>query len=239
MPQRLNNYVQTTLASGCTNSAGTISVVSAAGFPTSGNFMLRIDDPAPATTFEYVECTGVSGTTFTVTRGQEGTTGIAHGAGAIVGNDITAGMLSRGYVERSYRMRARNTSSTVAATTPTKIHLDTIDYDPNNNFDNVTNFRYTAPVTGYYLVTVEVVFYSVGSGANFGAFLYKNGAAIDAGGTSSGAISSPTVTIASIYALTAGDYLEVFADSSTGTAATFGNSTNAYSSLAVHFLSIA
>jgi len=95
--QQLSNYVQTTLASACTNIATTISVVSAAGLPTSGNFMLRIDDVAPATTFEYAECTGVSGTTLTVTRGQEGTTGIAHSAGAFVGNDLTAAMILRAF----------------------------------------------------------------------------------------------------------------------------------------------
>jgi hypothetical protein len=95
--QRLTNYVQTTLASGVTSGATSISVVSAAGLPTSGNFMLRIDDPAPATTFEYVECTNVAGTTLTVTRGQEGTTGIAHSAGAIVGNDLTSAMLIRAF----------------------------------------------------------------------------------------------------------------------------------------------
>jgi hypothetical protein len=59
--------------------------------------MLRIDDASPATTFEYVECTGVSGTTLTVTRGQEGTTGIAHSAGAFVGNDLTAAMIQRAF----------------------------------------------------------------------------------------------------------------------------------------------
>jgi len=57
--------------------------------------MVRIDDASPATTFEYVECTAISGTTLTVTRGQEGTTGIAHNAGAFVGNDLTAAMLGR------------------------------------------------------------------------------------------------------------------------------------------------
>jgi hypothetical protein len=59
--------------------------------------MVRVDDVAPATTFEYMECTAVAGTVLTVTRGQEGTTGIAHNAGAIVGNDMTAAMLIRSF----------------------------------------------------------------------------------------------------------------------------------------------
>ena len=93
--QQLANYAQTTLAASCTNAATTITVTSAAGLPTLGNFMLRIDDASPATTFEYVECTAVAGAVLTVTRGAEGTTGIAHNAGAFVGNDLTAAMLQR------------------------------------------------------------------------------------------------------------------------------------------------
>jgi hypothetical protein len=91
--QQINNYVQTTLSVGCTNVATAITLTSAAGLPTVGNFRLQINDVAPATTFEIVEVTAMAGAVATVVRGQEGTTGIAHNAGAIVGNNITAGML--------------------------------------------------------------------------------------------------------------------------------------------------
>lgn len=114
--QQLANYVQTTLASGCTAVATTISVVSAAGLPTAGNFMVRIDDVAPATTFEYAECTAIAGTVLTVTRGEEGTTGIAHNAGAFVGNDITQAMLIRSVAMGSlgYAAMAGNQAGIVA-----------------------------------------------------------------------------------------------------------------------------
>lgn len=97
--QQLANYAQTTLAVGCTAGATTLTLTSVAGLPTSGNFMLRIDDVAPATTFEYVEVTSVNvgASQVTCTRGQEGTTGIAHNAGAFVGNDLTAAMLQRSF----------------------------------------------------------------------------------------------------------------------------------------------
>jgi hypothetical protein len=70
-----------------------LSVVSAAGFPTTGDFIIRADNPAPATTYQYLLVTAVSGTTFTVTGGQGNTTDINLTAGATVSNDITAEML--------------------------------------------------------------------------------------------------------------------------------------------------
>lgn len=93
--QQFVNYVQTTLASGCTNIATVLTLVSVAGLPTVGNFRLRIDDVAPATTFEIVEVTSVNvgASQVTCTRAMEGTSGIAHSAGAFVGNKITAAML--------------------------------------------------------------------------------------------------------------------------------------------------
>jgi hypothetical protein len=98
MPQQLANYAQTQLALALTNGAGPIvaSVVSVAGWATIGNFRLRIDDLAPLTTYEIVEVTAVNVGANQVTigtRGLEGTTAIAHGAGAKVGNPITAAML--------------------------------------------------------------------------------------------------------------------------------------------------
>lgn len=61
--------------------------------------MLRIDDQAPATTFEYVEVTSVNigASQVTVTRGQESTSPLAHTTGAAVGNKITAAMLLRSF----------------------------------------------------------------------------------------------------------------------------------------------
>src|ERR1700694_5205279 len=97
--QQIKNYAQTTLASGCTNVAVTLSVVSVAGWPTVGVFQLRIDDAASDTTFEIFQVTSVNvgANQVTVVRGgatAEGTSAIAHSAGAFCGNDLTALMLA-------------------------------------------------------------------------------------------------------------------------------------------------
>lgn len=110
--QQIANYVQTQLALAATNVALTFTLVSVAGLPTVGPFRLRIDDPAPATTFEILEVATVNVGANTVTcaalgnRGLEGTTAIAHPAGAFVGNEITAAMLlasfARGQLSGGY-----------------------------------------------------------------------------------------------------------------------------------------
>ena len=76
--ERYANGVATTLASDITTTNGTsLSVASASGFPSTGNFRVLIDS-------ELLICTAVSGTTFTVIRGAEGTTAATHSSGATV-----------------------------------------------------------------------------------------------------------------------------------------------------------
>ena len=85
----LANNASTTLASGVTNSATSISVASASGFPSiSGSqfFYVTLDD---ATNIEIVKVTGVSGTTFTIVRGQDDTSGTAFSTGTVVAIRIT------------------------------------------------------------------------------------------------------------------------------------------------------
>jgi hypothetical protein len=96
MPEQFKNYAQTTLSVAALSTDVTLSVLSVSGWPTTGNFRLRIDDPAPLTTFEYVLVTSVNvgANQVTVTRGQESTTAIAHPINAIVGNEFTAAAIA-------------------------------------------------------------------------------------------------------------------------------------------------
>lgn len=72
----------TTLTSGISNSATTISVAATTGFPTAP-FVLALDFDVVGVE-ELVEVTGVAGTDLTVTRGFDGTTAVSHLSGAIV-----------------------------------------------------------------------------------------------------------------------------------------------------------
>ena len=81
------NNANTTLASSLTAGATSMSVTSATNFPSPTGvqyFYCTLADAATQTTIEIVKVTSVSGTTFAITRGQDGTTGTAFAAGAVV-----------------------------------------------------------------------------------------------------------------------------------------------------------
>src|SRR5205823_12790530 len=78
---RVGRGGSTALGSAVTASQTTIAVSSASGFPTSGTYRIRIDD-------EDMTVTGGQGTTtWTVTRGVNGTTAAAHVAAQTVSQD--------------------------------------------------------------------------------------------------------------------------------------------------------
>lgn len=96
MAEQFSNKATTTLNGAIDNSQTSITVTSATGFPTSGDF--RIVVPAEgANTDEIMTVTAVSGTTWTVTRASEEIAGVqtasAHSSGATVSHVLTAGGL--------------------------------------------------------------------------------------------------------------------------------------------------
>ncbi len=81
--ERLANNAETTLVSAVVPADTTISVASAAAFPTEGDFRIVVDA-------ELMLVTSVSGATFTVTRGIESTAAANHNSGAALAQVITA-----------------------------------------------------------------------------------------------------------------------------------------------------
>lgn len=77
------NNISGTLASAMTSSTLFMSLSSATGFPTSGNFRVAIDS-------ELIEVTNIAGVTCNVLRGTEGTTAATHAMGATVYVVLTA-----------------------------------------------------------------------------------------------------------------------------------------------------
>jgi hypothetical protein len=88
MAEKFANDAYSPLAADIDGSQTTLTVTSATKFPTTGNFRLRIED-------EYLLCTGVSGTTFTVTRGIESSTATSHVTGKRVTQVVTSGALAQ------------------------------------------------------------------------------------------------------------------------------------------------
>jgi hypothetical protein len=85
MPEVYGNSAYSTLASGITAGATSLTVAAGHGarFPATGNFRLRIDS-------EILICTSRSVDVLTVTRTAEGTAAASHDAGAAVNHVLTA-----------------------------------------------------------------------------------------------------------------------------------------------------
>src|SRR5258708_35519973 len=84
--ENVTNYVTTTLnmPGGLTAGATSITIASAAGFPTSGQYRILMDS-------EIALVTAGQGTlVWTVTRGQEGTSAASHVNSATVANPLTS-----------------------------------------------------------------------------------------------------------------------------------------------------
>lgn len=116
----------------------------------------------------------------------------------------------------------RNAAKAAVATTETKVEFDTELYDTNSNFDSTTNFRYTAPVSGFYHFDwgfgVSVI-----TPSRLFATLYKNNSPIQRS-TDVAAASVQGVSGSCLVQATAGDYFEIFYYSSTA-GGTYASST--------------
>lgn len=83
---KVSDNGQSSLLSGITNSATTMQIQSThtSRFPSSGNFIVNIYSNSDPSIYESVLVTSVSGSTWTITRAQKGTTALAWSTGSIV-----------------------------------------------------------------------------------------------------------------------------------------------------------
>ena len=79
---------QTTLSASIDSSTSTVPVTAVSGWPSSFPYTLLLDKDT--VNEEIVSVTGRTGTTLTVTRGADGSSGIAHSAGANVQHGVSA-----------------------------------------------------------------------------------------------------------------------------------------------------
>ncbi len=125
-----NNYL-TTLASDVTNSAVTIVVTTVTGFPVIGAGVTCNLTLQTGNTLEIVKATSNSGTTITIVRAQEGTSGTAFLAGSTVSLRPTADSIDR---KQDLISGASLTAVTVA--TDDKVVIQ--DTSDSNNIKTVT-----------------------------------------------------------------------------------------------------
>lgn len=119
-------------------------------------------------------------------------------------------------VSNPYKFSVYKTGDTNLNNAWVKVALDTELFDTNNNFDSATNYRYVAPVAGFYQINAQVAVASAGllSSACAEAAIYKNGAVLAYLGPrligSGSSTQMPRMGASFLLQLAANDYLELY-----------------------------
>lgn len=110
-----SNAVETTLTAGISNSAITIAVASATGYPASVPFTVHVD--LGTSSEEIMTVTNVSGTNFDVTRGVDGSSALSHSLGATVIHGVSARDFSEPQTHLGSSAGVHGLAGTVVGTT--------------------------------------------------------------------------------------------------------------------------
>ena len=117
----------------------------------------------------------------------------------------------------AWKARLTGSNQSISSSTWTKINCNTVYYDIGGNYDNTTNFRFTAPVAGYYLIGVAMNnLQATSSGGYLYCHTYVNGNTDDNSFpfgirvVSAQINSDATITGTRITYLNSGDYVEAF-----------------------------
>lgn len=117
------------------------------------------------------------------------------------------------------------TAQSINNASATKVMFDTKEYDLQNEYDNVTNYRFTATKDGKYLITCKITFSdALNTTDRIFVSIYKNGSEYknsDVGG-SNGTYQGPIIS--TVVHLVAGDYIEFYVYQATGASKSLCNS---------------
>lgn len=105
---------------------------------------------------------------------------------------------------------AYQTTAQTLNTTAVKLTMNGKEFDTTSNYDNVTNYRYTPNVAGYYHVSLSLGV--LATNVAVGAHIAKNGSVIKYGASGVGGIGMYSCSEASctVYMNGTTDYLEAF-----------------------------
>jgi hypothetical protein len=233
MTEQFTNGAQTTLNGAINNSVGSLTVTSAAGFPTSGDFRIIIAAEG-GNKDEILLVTGVSGTTFTVTRAYEAIadgTQVAqsHSNGATLAHVLTAGSLRAAALPQGFiGARAYNSAvQSITDNTSTALTFDSEEFDSDtfhSTSSNTSRMTIPAGLGGKYILTASAYFSGFDADGTRLMFFKKNGSELRGESrigpaSNSGQTPNPTVVVD----LNAGDYVEVWVYQNSGAAMDVGH----------------
>ena len=118
----------------------------------------------------------------------------------------------------------------------TKVQLNGESYDVDDEFDNSSNYRFTATVAGYYQVNAAIKYSTTVDQKSYVASIRRNGSEIAQSQLISAHTTFLAVTVSDIVFLDATQYLELFAFHDSGSAKNIENGT-AKTFMSVHRLS--
>ena len=171
------------------------------------------------TTGTLVFQTGATPTTaITISTGQVATFAQAPSlpAASIPQAALAAGVAGNGPAFSAYA----SSTQTVTSGSDTKVQCNTKEFDTSSAYDNVTNYRFTPLVAGYYQVSCEILATTTTTLTRTWVQIWKNGALFKAGNDMPTAVAgfSRATGSALIYLNGSTDYLEFYVRiSGTGT----------------------
>ena len=130
------------------------------------------------------------------------------------------------------------TQENIANDTWTKVLFDTESYDIGSDYD-VANKRFVAPVTGYYLVNVNIGYFVTGMVADkkYYAGIYVNGALYSANISQASIVSDHTASVSDIVYVEAGQYIEGYTRHVAGATTPDISASEQYCYMSIHLLS--
>lgn len=119
--------------------------------------------------------------------------------------------LNTSYLKNPYKFHAYlPANQSIPFNVFTKIQVSTEEYDTGSNYDSVTNFRFTAPVNGFYKFDATIAFAATTADIYI-ASLFKNGSEVKRGNQIT--VASTTLEIICSpppLQLVVGDYVELY-----------------------------
>ncbi len=189
---------------------------------------------------EIVRVTGKSTDTLTITRTQESTSARTIVAGdqvmladtAKVYTDMQTAITTIEGKINNVRARVGLSADSGALTggAVTKINFNTEQFDTANAY-NTSTYKFVAPVAGWYLLGVQLYFYTnITADHVYDAYIYKNGASIARGRQHASHASAMIPTVTTLVHLAANDEIEFYGMQDSG-----GNTVKVYASDEVSF----
>jgi hypothetical protein len=112
----------------------------------------------------------------------------------------------------------RSGTQSLATSTSTQVQWNAEIADPGSDFDSTSGYDYVVPTTGRYLINSQVVIESISGDSQIWISIYINGSQVHFTRLSTPIATSPSVHIAAILDLTAGQSVEIWAMHNTSSA---------------------